>query len=657
MLRPVRMSLINVLLLKEDLPEAARALMESASLEVRKAKVLTSRDSLKNIDTQTAVGDLGNLRGRIEAVARSLGIFTSSGHAIELGGLRIKPDRIHKLIEDEVSPVEREVERVCAAIENDQTALAGVDATSWILSAMEKRGIDMAFLRNPVFIGVEVGTLPSELFDHTRRSLEVAGHFVYDLGRVGARTFLCAVTTPQMLSDMRNGLKNARFESVTLRDDLVENGHFNAEAAEMEMWEVRERLTENGLALANMAKEYESKIRRWLAELRLNVSVLEAMGNFLEGDYSCLITGWIPVNNIVYLRKRLAERCEHPVELVPVDEKVLAIEGPQAVLPPTKLANPRFLRPFELIVDLYGTPGYNMINPTPFVALLFVFTFGAMFGDVGHGLILALLGAGLWWFGARKSAKSASDLGAVLAWCGLGATVFGFLYGSVFGVEQLEPLWRRPIADPAAFLFYGIIFGAIVINLGLLLNLAQRLWARQYKEAFFGEWGASTLVFYWTAILLFYLVKTGHGGSLSVGIVALAIAPSLLATAFGTQIVEHVQGKAVEEDITGALSKPVELMLSSLSNTVSFVRVPAFAINHAALMGAVFLLGGLVEGQTMTAVLAYKLNIIIGNIAVIAMEGLIVFIQTMRLQYYEFFSKFFHEQGHRFEPLSFEEGR
>ncbi|MCD6404372.1 MAG: hypothetical protein J7M19_00935 [Planctomycetes bacterium] len=655
MLRPVRMNLVNVLLLKEDLPEAARALTEAACLEVEMPKIQDGRESLKRIDTQAAVAELASLRGRIEAVAESLEVSTTSRQSISLSDLRIAPRRIRVMVEGECSDIERKVRSISLDIRKGREAVSRVDTTAWVVAALEQGNIDPIVVMGPVYIGAQIGTIPSEILPHTRRSMEPAGHRLYSLGTLGARTFVCAVTTPERLGDMTSGLKNARFDPTLIRKDLVKEGHFDAQAVEIEMWETRERLTDNSLALARLAKESGADIRRWLAEIDLNTRILEAMGSFLEGEYTCLITGWVPVDNLAFLTKRIAERCEHPVELTSVDEETVAIEKSGTLLVPTKLANPGFLRPFEMIINLYGTPAYNAINPTPFVAFTFVLIFGAMFGDVGHGLVLALAGAALWFVAAKKSGMR--DLGAVLGACGLGATVFGFLYGSVFGLEKLTPVWVRPMADPAGFLFYGVILGAVIINIGLVINAVQRFWARSYKEAFFGEWGISTLLFYWGAIFLFYMVTAGYGDYISWGVVTAVLVPPLFATAFGARIVDRIAGRPFEGDITDAVFKPAELMLASFTNTISFVRVPAFALNHAALMGAVLLMAGLMEGETAAAMFASKVDIVVGNILVIALEGLIVFVQTMRLHYYEFFSKFFHHQGRKFEPLAFSDGR
>ncbi len=652
MFKPARMKLVNVLLLREDLTEATHALARSACLQVEEPVVLEREESFHRVDTKALVDGLSRLRTRIDSVAEILGVGEPPPKK-RPEDLRAVPREITSLIEKDYADVEREAMRLSIRIKEGREALSRVDTTAWFLAALEQRRIDPVLLRHPRYIAAEVGTLPADVFGRVRDSMVLAGHYVYSLGTLGPRVFVCSVTTSDRVSDMRNGLKAARFEPVTIRDDLITDGRFDTQAAEIEMWETRERLTEDSLALKQLAEKAAPLIHRWRAEIDLNMRLLHAMENFLQGQYTCLITGWVPVSNVAGLRKSLAKRCDGNVEVTVLGEELLTKEAIERYKPPTKLSNPAIFRPFELLVNLYGTPGYDSMDPTPIVAVTFVLIFGAMFGDVGHGVVFALFGALAAAFSAPRSATR--DIGGILIGCGVSSVVFGFLYGSVFGYETVvDPLWTRPMENPMGFLKYGVLLGAIIINIGLAMNIAQLLLARRVKEAFFGEWGFSTLLFYWAAAFLFYLSVTGRSAHISWGLVALLLAPPLLATAFGSQVIDRMMGRETETDVTGAVFRPIELMLASLTNTISFVRVPAFALNHAALMGAVFLTAGLFQaaGQSTFASTA---NIIAGNLVVITLEGLIVFVQSMRLHYYEFFGKFFHEHGHPFKPLSLED--
>jgi V/A-type H+-transporting ATPase subunit I len=648
------MMLVNVLLRKEDLPQAARALTEAECLQVESPRVLRDADSLKRMDTTAVVSELAALKSRIESVAETLQLDCDYEGVFTVEELRVDPLAIKAAVESEYASVEGRVRAISSQVQADRHSLSRVEMTAWVVSALEERKVDPILVTSPTYIGARIGTLPSDAFVHTRETMGLAGHGVYYLGGLGTRTFVASVTSADRASDMDRGLKNARFEPIPVRKDLVGVEGFDAEAAELEMWEVRERLTENGLALIKIADEAERSVRKWLAEIDLNMRILQAMNEFLESNYTCLVTGWVPTRNFSYLSECLDERCEGPVELAALKDDEIKVEGPAALRPPTKLLNPRWLRPFELIIDLYGTPAYNGINPTIFVAISFLFIFGAMFGDVGHGAVLAVLGLVFRKLSAPRSKMS--DLGFVLVGCGISGAIFGFLYGEGFGME-MHAYWRHPMKDPAGFLVYGVILGAVIVNLGLFINIAQSLWAGHYREAIFGEWGITTLIFYWAATFLFILVGIGRGDQVSWLLIGTLLGPPLLATAFGSQILDKITGRESHEDLTSAAFKPVEMMLASLTNTISFVRVPAFALNHVALMGAVLMLAGLIQGQGVVDKVLSWTDLAIGNIVVIALEGLIVFVQTMRLHYYEFFGKFFHHQGRRFEPLALNNGR
>ena len=208
-------------------------------------------------------------------------------------------------------------------------------------------------------------------------------------------------------------------------------------------------------------------------------------------------------------------------------------------------------------------------------------------------------------------------------------------------------------------LIAGVILGVSIISLGLIVNIIQNLWVRNYKEAIFGEWAGSSLLFYWGAIFLFYMVSRGVSTHAIIWLMALVLLPPLFGTVFGAEIWDRLTGKGGTSDPTGAISRPIELMLGSLTNTVSFARVPAFALNHAALMATVFVIGDLFKGTGggVTGAIVSGTNAVLGNILVLGLEGLVVFVQVMRLQYYEFFGKFFHHQGRPFEPLSLRDWR
>jgi V/A-type H+-transporting ATPase subunit I len=340
----------------------------------------------------------------------------------------------------------------------------------------------------------------------------------------------------------------------------------------------------------------------------------------------------------------------------------------RAVRVPTKFRHPLFLKAFEGVVTTYGIPAYDGIDPTFFVAITFLIMFGMMFGDVGHGAVLLLVGT---WLGRMRSMPKVRPAGWLLMATGCSSIVFGVLFGSVFGFEDLIPaLWVHPMTHVPTMLITALGLGVGIMTLGIVLNVIQAAARGNMRELWFGQWGLITGVFYWLALGIFYLTVVKNADIPVLIALLVLIAPILLVVVgdlFYTRLFgggrapEHAPGgDAGEHGIAEILFKPVEITLGLVTNTISFVRVGAFGMNHAALMMVVFMLakmGGPFMGPNANVgtQISYVIAVITGNLFVMVLEGMVVFIQCLRLEYYEFFSKFFTGEGIRYQPLEVEE--
>ena len=323
--------------------------------------------------------------------------------------------------------------------------------------------------------------------------------------------------------------------------------------------------------------------------------------------------------------------------------------------PPTKLKNPRIFKPFEMFIRMYGLPNYQEFDPTIFVAVTYSIIFGAMFGDVGQGLCLCIGGMLLYKF--KKL-----NLAAIVGSCGIFSTIFGFCFGSVFGFEDLiEPLWLRPTEAMTTLPFIGnlntVFVVAVALGMGLVIlmmvfHIINSLRAKQLGEALFDTNGVAGLVFYGAVAAVVVLYMTGNALPAGIVLVVMFVVP-LLVIACKEPLTNKLNKK--KELIEGgkgmfvvqAFFEMFEVLLSYFSNTLSFVRIGAFAVSHAAMMQVVMMLAGAENGGTPNIIV-----VIIGNLIVLGMEGLIVGIQGLRLQYYEFFSRFYKGDGREFKPYA-----
>ena len=321
--------------------------------------------------------------------------------------------------------------------------------------------------------------------------------------------------------------------------------------------------------------------------------------------------------------------------------------------PPTKLKNPKLFKPFEMYINMYGLPAYNEMDPTWFVAITYSFIFGAMFGDAGQGLLLFIGGFLLYKF-------KHIALAGIISCAGVFSTIFGILFGSFFGFENLFPaLWLRPMNNMMTVPFIGklntvfivaIGFGMGLILLCMVFNIINAWKAHDTEHIWFDTNSVAGLVFYGSATVSIALILTGH--TLPGGILLFIMFGIPLILIFFkeplTALVEKKSEVIPKEKgmfIVQGLFEMFEVLLSYFSNTLSFVRIGAFAVSHAAMMEVVLMLAGFESGHLNWIV------VILGNLFVSGMEGLIVGIQVLRLEYYEMFSRFYKGTGRKFEPF------
>lgn len=355
-----------------------------------------------------------------------------------------------------------------------------------------------------------------------------------------------------------------------------------------------------------------------------------------KNDVFYIICGWITDKD----SKELLKEAENDSLVYCVcDDGQAEID----VKPPTKLKNIKLFRPFEMFIKMYGLPAYNEIDPTSFVAITYSVIFGIMFGDVGQGLCLAVGGALLYMI--KKM-----NLAAIISLAGVFSAIFGFLYGSVFGFETwIRPIWLSPRENVMTVLITAVSFGVFLILISMILNIINGIKARDWGKVLFDTNGVAGLLFYGALISSVAFLLTGHALPGAI-IMAIFFGVPLLLLFFReplTHLVER-RSKIFPEHkamfFMESFFELFEVLLSYLTNTISFLRIGAFALSHAGMMAIVMLLAGAASGHPNIVVL------VIGNLFVAGMEGLIVGIQVLRLEYYEMFSRFYKGDGKEFKP-------
>ena len=322
--------------------------------------------------------------------------------------------------------------------------------------------------------------------------------------------------------------------------------------------------------------------------------------------------------------------------------------------PPTKLKNPKIFKPFEMFIRMYGLPSHNEMDPPIIVGLTYSLIFGIMFGDVGQGLLLFIGGSLIYHF--RKA-----PLAGIIATAGIFSTIFGFMFGSIFGFEDIiQPLWLRPIDHMTTLPFIGklntvfivsVAFGMVIILAAMILHIVNAIRFHDLENIWFDANGLAGFVFYLSVVITIVLFMTGHKTPGAV-FMAVMFGIPLLLILFKEPITRKIQKRAdaMEESagmfLIQGFFELFETLLSYFSNTLSFVRIGAFAVSHAAIMEVVLILAGAENGSPNWVI------IVLGNLFVCGFEGLIVGIQVLRLEYYEMFSRFYKGSGRAFDPYT-----
>ena len=330
--------------------------------------------------------------------------------------------------------------------------------------------------------------------------------------------------------------------------------------------------------------------------------------------------------------------------------------------PPTVLKNTWLTRPYAMLVEMYGLPNYTGYNPTAFVAVTYTLLFGIMFGDLGQGLVVFLLGLLI-------GAKVHKQFGGMMTRCGISSMIFGTVYGSVFGMEELlDPVFENmgidflplhPFKNTNFILITAVGIGVALILISMILNIVIGFKEHDIEKAVFSNNGIAGLIFYGSiaggiAATLMFDVEVMSGPFILFLIVIPAICifcrvPFAAAVKYKElRLSEDGEKMTVGNFIVENFFEMFEYALSYVSNTMSFLRVGGFVLSHAGMMLVVMSLTGMVSAGAKIPV------IVIGNAFVMVMEGMIVAIQIIRLEFYEIFSRFYNGDGKPFEPVKAE---
>ena len=564
-------------------------------------------------------------------------------------------------IRDQVERIEHEVRDSTAQLTVNEKKISQLQNQLRELEPIADTNLDLGVLRQPRYIHSILGVMPIANIERMKTSLSRTPQVLEILNQDRENAVVWLTGTQANADILERAARSAFLNPLDISRE-AQNGTPSEMIVSLNnsVKAATDQIGQHKIEIHQLRERYDTELRDLFWRAHASRLLADVMAHYGKLNYTYLIVGWVPSSKKGKLEAQLRQVSKNII----IDSRTSKRTGHANQHIPVAMHNPGFLNSFETLITTYARPRYEEIDPTVLIAITFPLLYGAMFGDVGHGLTLALFG----WLLASKivpALRGMAGLGWVIVACGLSATVFGFLYGSIFGFEDILPqsalfkqfVWIQPLHDPIKILATAVGVGIILLNIGLLLNLYNAWRAQDWGRFFFDSNGLAGSILYWS--LLGLAAKSfipGFPIPASI-LIVLIVLGALVGVVFSEPLKHWVEGHhpLIEGSIgifaVQSFFELLEKFISMFSNTMSFVRVGAFAVAHGGFSLAIFIVAKLASGGHDGGP-GYWAVVIIGNLFLVLGEGFIVGIQTMRLHYYEFFSKFFTGGGAIYDPLT-----
>lgn len=589
-------------------------------------------------------------------------------------------------IEPEFSSLEKRVEELISEKERLTEDLSDAKDLLGVLRILEDFGVDLGFVDAKDFITVHVGKLQVSNLEELESALESvvgANHFVVSKKITEGEeevAFALVVTLNKDKEEVDRALMRLDFEvwqrpSTELPErikDAINDVETNVKrlddeikGAEREVAEILMTRFPDLLAMQELVQIEDSKAK---------VKVL-----FGQSERVRVIEGWTPEEEVDNVIAGIREETGgfSVVEVIEPKRDDVRV--------PSLLKNPAILKPFESIIKMYGHPLYKDIDPTLITAIIFPILFGLMFPDMGHGLIILLLGLAVM-FAFKGLDKEIRSAGIIIVLCGFCAVVAGALFGEFFGFSHyaselvhdsmgmhiphwllFDPVWFEPIPNVEFMFIVVMLIGTFHMGLGLFLGVVNNMSERDYFEVIRGFvklWCLFGALYFLLLLFGFHFTELQDNNTplLLRNMVIFMLLPVL--SLFVLKIIaelrheagggEHSNGekRGVMEYliilIDGVIDAVLENFFRFLANIVSYGRILALALCHAALIEVFLLLTFMCFGIHIVIATVVFLA---GTVVVLVLEAIMAGIHTIRLHFYEWFTKFYEGGGVEFTPF------
>lgn len=613
-----------------------------------------------------AVKDLGLqlMPGQMDIVLRGVKVPQSVYEAKDWGDLLAKA-------ESGLSPIADKVRTQKALIQKASKEEADLGALKEALGAVAGFSSDLGGLSSLKTFRALLVVIGDDKVEEFRRSLPQSVLVVHSLAK--QQNLVLVATDREYEDKVDKALKFLEVKPFSLPPTLPQNpaeayrkvaadleaAARSREGAESQMEAIKK---EDGTSLLEL-RELAGAAKEMLDEARVSGGMKRL----------ATISGYIPAKEEGEFRKTFSRWMVHAEPVRPGEEGV-----------PTLIENGTAAGLFEPIVRQQGIPGGHEVDPTPLVSFVFPIFFGMMFGDFGHGAILAIFGLLV----RQRGKGSLRQWGNIILIAGLSSMVFGAIFGEFFElslysfvpIPPLIEIIQRPLSGPNTFLITGVY---TVMEIAILIGVAHLTLALSldiYQGAKAGD--RTDLVLEKVPALTMYLSGVGYGlafigGGFSfdvfktsapapllgipndvLGAVSLAILLPSMVVLMAGKTIAIAMGRVSGGSALGALAngglEVFERISQFLSNTVSYVRLAVMLFVHA---GLLLITNQYFGPSSWGADPAYVVPWVIFNVLILSFEGFIVYVQDLRLHLYEFFTKFFEGEGRPFRQILPERAR
>lgn len=629
MLRPRPMAQVEILLLQRDLAKVLRTLARARIIHLHRMEVAGPNEE----GFGRFGGDLHTryaaFIGLLEKILGEMGISAAPGRILDPGDFSEWEDWAGQL-RQRLARLRRRHEQMTrlrlylGLLNIFMRRLTSVEG-----DFSELGDLKFTLLRLVLVPTAGLGELP----------LAIPGLTVYSLKQTGDNLLVAILAPRRRQVDLERSLVESGIVTVALPTQISCPFSAAPDRVMALRKQVRRRLRRLENKMSKLRQENETLLRDRLHTIKVESRLLKAGEELGYTGRTVAIGGWVPQRRLAELRETLDGTCSGGF--------ILHHARARGEDTPVLFFNPALFRPFQRLLSILGTPTYGEVEPTPLLALGFLVLFGMMFGDVGHGLVLLTCGVIIRRFSRFR------DAGLIVAEVGVVAALFGLLFGSIFGREDLfAPLWFSPFHDIPRLMLASLVLGVSLIMTGLLLRIFNGLRTERIWAVLSDRFGVAGLVFYAGSLTTAVFVYRGV-----LPAVALLWLAAPLTAVFCHPFAEREARRLIPTGMLLAEGgiEVLETVLGFLANTFSFLRVAAFGLAHVGLFMAVFAVADQVRQAPLGPIWAALVHVI-GNMVILVLEGLVVSIQAVRLEFYEIFSKFFRGTGVTYRPLALEPG-